>query len=92
AEFGDGWLPALGSCDLDERMTQLRQLCDEKGRAVSEIDVSVFAAVADKGAMETLAKQGVNRIIPVLPSVPESEALRVIDQYAELVGWARDLE
>lgn len=91
-EFADGWMPIIGTCDLDERMTQLRQLCDEKGRDVTEIDVSVFAAPADKAAVEALAKQGVNRIVPLLPSVAESDALRQLDKQAELVAWARDLE
>jgi len=92
AEFAEGWIPALGDFDLDERMAQLRQLCDEKGRDASKIDVSVFAAPADKGAIEALAKQGVNRIILLLPSVPESEALRALDLHAEVVAWAHDLE
>ena len=91
AELGDGWLPIIGTCDLDERMAQLRQLCDEKGRDVSQIDISVFAAPADKGAMEVLAKQGVHRIITMLPSKSESDVLRILDQQAELVDWARDL-
>jgi hypothetical protein len=72
-------------------MAQLRQLCDEKGRDVSQIDISVFAAPADKGAMEVLAKQGVHRIITMLPSKSESDILRILDQQAELVDWARDL-
>ncbi len=92
AELGDGWMPIIGSCDLDERMAQLRQLCEEKGRDVSQIDISVFAAPADKGAIEALAKQGVNRIIPMLPSKAEDKALRILDQQAELVAWARELE
>jgi probable F420-dependent oxidoreductase len=91
AELGDGWMPIIGSCDLDERMEQLRRLCDEKGRDVSKIDISVFAAPADKGAMEALAKQGVNRIIPLLPSKADAKALQILDQQAELVEWAREL-
>jgi alkanesulfonate monooxygenase SsuD/methylene tetrahydromethanopterin reductase-like flavin-dependent oxidoreductase (luciferase family) len=90
-EYGDGWLPVLGTCDLDERMDQMRRLCDEKGRDPAEIDISIFAAPADKGAMEALAKQGVGRIIPMLPSVPEAEALPFLDQYADLVSWAAEL-
>ena len=92
AELGDGWLPIIGSCDLDERMAQLRQLCDEMDRDVSQIDVSAFAAPADKAAMEAVAKQGVHRIITMLPSKPESDVLRILDHQAELVEWARDLE
>jgi alkanesulfonate monooxygenase SsuD/methylene tetrahydromethanopterin reductase-like flavin-dependent oxidoreductase (luciferase family) len=92
AELGDGWLPNIGSCDLDERMAQLRRLCDELGRDASEIDDSVFAAPADKAALETLAKQGVHRIITMLPSKPESDVLRILEHQAELVEWARDLE
>ena len=90
-ELGDGWMPILGSCDIDERMAQLRQLCDEKGRDASEIDVSIFAAPADKAGMEKLAGQGVNRVIPLLPSKPEADALRILDRHATLVEWAAEL-
>ena len=92
AAWGDGWLPALGSCDLDERMTLLRRLCNENGRDVGRIDVSVFGPPVDRSAMEALAKQGANRIIVVLPSIPEEEALPVLDGYAQMVEWARELE
>jgi probable F420-dependent oxidoreductase len=91
AQFADGWLPAMGTCDLAERMTQLRQLCDEQGRDVREIDVSVFGAIADKSALEELAAIGVNRIITMTPSGPEAEVLPVLDQQAELIEWAAQI-
>lgn len=91
AEIGDGWLPAMGTCDLDERMDQLRRLCDENGRDIGEIDVSLFGAVADKAGLEVLAKQGVRRLITMMPTLPEADVLRVMDQQAELIEWANQL-
>jgi probable F420-dependent oxidoreductase len=92
AEFGDGWLPALGTCDLDERIGQLRRYCDDRGRDLSEIDISVFGGPLDKAGLESLARQGVRRLITVMPSEPESAVLKVLDQQAEMVEWASGLE
>ncbi len=91
AEFGDGWMPILGSCDIDERMDQLKRLCDEKGRDPGAIEISVFAAPGKKAALEALAKQGVDRVIPLLPTRDEDQSLRWLDEHASLVEWAQDL-
>jgi hypothetical protein len=31
-------------------------------------------------------------VVAVLPTLPESESLKVLDGYAELVRWGRELE
>jgi probable F420-dependent oxidoreductase len=86
AEYADGWLPILGSCDLDERLAQLRDACARRGRDFRAIDVSLFAAPANAGELEKLAKQGVRRVILPLPTVDEAQILALLDRYAPLVS------
>ncbi len=86
AEYADGWMPIAGSCDLDERLAQLRDACDRRGRDFSKIDVSLFAAPAAPGQLDKLAKQGVKRVILPLPTRDESKVLSILDSYAPLVA------
>lgn len=90
-EYADGWLPIM-TPDFDERLAEIYALCDKRGRNRDEIDTSVFGMIQDKGTLERLKAQGVNRVILSLPTVAEDEALGVMDGYAELVGWAKELE
>jgi probable F420-dependent oxidoreductase len=91
AEYGDGWLPILGSFDLAASLAQLERACEKRGRDRRTLSVSVFGAPPDKAALEKLAKQGVGRVLTGIPPVPEADALKLLDQQAELVAWARDL-
>jgi probable F420-dependent oxidoreductase len=86
AEYADGWLPILGSCDLDERLGQLREACARRGRDFRALDVSLFAAPANPGELEKLAKQGVRRVILPLPTVEEAKILALLDGYTPLVS------
>lgn len=86
AEYADGWMPIAGSCDLDERLAQLRDACDRRGRDFAKIDVSLFAAPAAPGQLEKLAKQGVKRVILPLPTRDESKVLSILDSYAPLIA------
>ena len=89
-EYADGWLPIM-TPEFDERLAQINALCDERGRDRSEIDTSVFGMIADKATLEDLHAKGVNRVILSLPTVAEDEALGVMDGYAEILGWAKEL-
>lgn len=86
AEYADGWMPIAGSCDLDERLAQLRDACDRRGRDFAKIDVSLFAAPAAPGQLEKLSKQGVKRVILPLPTRDESKVLSILDSYAPLIA------
>jgi probable F420-dependent oxidoreductase len=90
-EFADGWMPIAGAPGFEERLAQLDALCAQTGRDRKSIDVSVFAAPTGKADVERLQRLGVNRVIAVLPTLAESESLRVLDGYAELVRWGREL-
>jgi probable F420-dependent oxidoreductase len=90
-EFADGWLPIAGAPGFEERLAQLDALCAQTGRDRKSIDVSVFAAPTGRAELERLKRLGVNRVIAVLPTLAESESLKVLDGYAELVRWGREL-
>jgi len=90
-EFADGWMPIAGQPGFEERLAQLDALCKQKGRDRRSIDVSVFAAPTGKDQVAKLKEQGVNRVIAILPTLPESDSLKVLDGYADLVRWGKEL-
>jgi probable F420-dependent oxidoreductase len=90
-EYADGWMPIAGMPGFEERLAQLDALCREKGRDRKSIDVTAFAAPTDKGQLEKLKAQGVNRVIALLPTLPEDQSLKVLDGYADLLKWGREL-
>ena len=51
----------------------------------------MFAAPTGKDQVARLSEQGVNRVIAVLPTLPEDQSLKVLDGYADLVRWGQEL-
>ena len=90
AEYGEGWLPVL-SPGLDQRIEELRQACEARGRSIDEIDISLMTMVESQDMMAELAAKGVNRIITLLPTLNETDTLALLDQQAQLVEWAGSL-
>ncbi|HTO06077.1 MAG TPA: LLM class F420-dependent oxidoreductase [Myxococcota bacterium] len=86
AEYADGWMPIMGSCDLKERLKELEQACVKRSRDFRKLDVSVFAAPTAPGELDKLAKLGVRRVILPLPTQEESKILAILDRYAPLVA------
>jgi probable F420-dependent oxidoreductase len=86
AEYADGWMPIMGSCDLRERLAQLEKACAKRGRDARKLDVSVFAAPTAPGELDKLAKLGVRRVILPLPTQDESKILAILDRYAPLIA------
>jgi len=89
-DYADGWLP-IGMPGWEQRLAQLDERCREKGRDRAEITVSLFTAVANPDALAALAEKGVDRVILSLPTAPESESLKTLDELAAVAEWARDL-
>jgi probable F420-dependent oxidoreductase len=87
-EFGDGWLPTPVP-QFEERLAELNTLCAERGRDRREIDVTLFTAIESPAQLADLAAKGVNRVVLGLPTVPEAEALKVLDGYLPVLEWAR---
>ena len=86
AEYADGWMPIMGSCDLPERLAQLEKACAKRGRDARKLDISVFAAPTAPGELDKLAKLGVKRVILPLPTQEESKILAILDRYAPLIA------
>lgn len=89
-EYADGWLP-VPVPEFDQRLAELDALCRERGRDRRSIDVSLITAVGSADQLAELAGKGVSRVILSLPTLPESEALAVLDGYLPIVEWARAL-
>ncbi len=85
-EYADGWLPIMGTCDLEERLGQMDRLCEEKGRDRSTISVSLFGAVSSRAELAQFEKLGVERLIVGLPTESEDAILKLLDTHAQLIG------
>lgn len=90
-EYADGWLP-VPVPEFDQRLAELDALCRERGRDRSSIDVSLITAINGPDHLAQLAEKGVSRVILSLPTLPENEALAVLDGYLPIVEWARALD
>jgi len=86
AEYADGWMPIMGSCDMKARLAQLATACAKRGRNPKKLDISVFAAPSAPGELEKLAKLGVKRVILPLPTQEEGKILAILDGYAPLIA------
>lgn len=90
AEYADGWYPILMP-GFDEQLAELKRHVAERGRKMSEIDITVLTQPATKADLESLRDKGVNRVVLSLPTLGRDEALKVLDSYAAVVDWARDI-
>ncbi len=88
AEYADGWYPILLP-DFDQKLGELKHHMADRGRSMSELDITVLTQPGDRKAIETLRDKGVNRVVLSLPTVGRDEALKVLDGYASVVEWAR---
>ncbi len=79
AAYGDAWLPR-GDTEPEEIRRVLAALA-EQGRP--DVPVTIFAAGRDESRIEAWADAGVERVTFDLPTLPESETLKVLDELAE---------
>ncbi|HYT38763.1 MAG TPA: LLM class F420-dependent oxidoreductase [Acidimicrobiia bacterium] len=88
-EYGDGWIPipGRGAVALGEGTARLRQLAAERGRP--PIPVTVFGARPEPQVIAHYAGSGVDRVLFRLPSVATSEALKLLDTYANIAETER---
>jgi probable F420-dependent oxidoreductase len=89
-DYAEGWLPWLpyDGAELDESLAQLNTLCDSRGRNRAEIEVSLVSPTIPENieALVKLEAKGVERIIFLLPTLPESETLDFLDSVAQLIN------
>ena len=84
AQFGDAWLAnGLPPDKLEPMLGELREVA---GRGVP---VSVFNASSAPEDLEAYAQLSVERVLLGLPTLPESEALKLLDDLAQVAENAR---
>jgi alkanesulfonate monooxygenase SsuD/methylene tetrahydromethanopterin reductase-like flavin-dependent oxidoreductase (luciferase family) len=84
ARFGDAWLAnGLPPGKLEPMLKELREV------AGSDVPVSVFNASSDPEDLEAYAQLGVERVLLGLPTLPESETLRQLDNLARVATDTR---
>jgi len=67
-------------------LRKLDELAAEAGRDRSTISVSVFAAPAEREALDALAAAGVDRAVLWLPPQQADQVLPRLDRYAQLLA------
>jgi probable F420-dependent oxidoreductase len=81
AQFGDAWLAnGLKPDKLEPMLGELREVA---GR---DVPVSVFNASSDLKDLEEYRRLGVERVLPGLPTLPESETLQQLDNLVEIAS------
>jgi probable F420-dependent oxidoreductase len=81
ARLGVGWIPN-GVADADAVGPQLAQLAEHGGAG---LPVTVTPAPRDPAVLAAYAEAGVERVTLSLPTLPEAETLRKLDEFAPLV-------
>ena len=71
--------------DLAAGIADLRQRAAKAGRDPRSIEVSVYWAKPEAGALGEYEKAGVERAIFPLPAADREAVLPLLDRYAELV-------
>ncbi|PZH14815.1 LLM class F420-dependent oxidoreductase [Streptomyces sp. NTH33] len=87
-DYGDAWgliwLPVMveGESALGPVIADFRRRAQERGRKY--IPVTAYQVLPDREAVASIVAAGVDRILFTLPTVPEEETLRSLDEMAAL--------
>ncbi|TYB48963.1 LLM class F420-dependent oxidoreductase [Actinomadura chibensis] len=79
--YGDGWLPRAAT--PPEEIRRVSALLADRGRP--DVPITLCGLEADAGAVAALADAGVERVGLALPTVPEADALRALDDLATFI-------
>jgi len=80
AELADGWMP-IGGAGVADALPALRRAWVAAGRADDLLQVVAFGTLPDAGKLDHLRRSGVTEVVLRVPSGPEPEMLRVLDDY-----------
>jgi alkanesulfonate monooxygenase SsuD/methylene tetrahydromethanopterin reductase-like flavin-dependent oxidoreductase (luciferase family) len=87
AEFADGWMP-IGGAGVGAALEGLRRAMVNAGRDPSALHVVPFGTVPDAGKLEHYAAMGCTEVVLRIPSGPDHDMLRVLDDYTRFIGLA----
>ncbi|MFF8270560.1 LLM class F420-dependent oxidoreductase [Streptomyces sp. NPDC016562] len=82
ADHADGWLP-IGGRGLTESIPVLRQVWETAGRDPKSLQVVPYAVQPNPGKLGHYADLGIEDVVLQLPSAPEPEILRTLDDFAQ---------
>jgi probable F420-dependent oxidoreductase len=86
-DYCDGWFPrARGGFDPHTAMQRLRKHADAAGRDMRTLQVTVFAAPADKAKLDSYRQHGIDRVLLEIPDTSRDEVLKLLDNYAKLLA------
>jgi probable F420-dependent oxidoreductase len=86
-EYGDAWMPIIrpgGPAPFPERIAELRRRCEEAGRAPVPVTAWSSGRI-DEADVEEHLRQGVERVIVMLPPHDRDRTMRSLERYAPLV-------
>jgi probable F420-dependent oxidoreductase len=87
-QYGDGWLPRGTMTKAEELATarkELDRLATAAGRDPKSLTISVFRAEPDPASNARYAAAGVDRVLHLIPSLPEAQALEALEKLAATV-------
>jgi probable F420-dependent oxidoreductase len=83
--YGDAWMP-IGvrlRAAIEEKMAELNALAGDAGRA--PIPVTIYGAAPRAEVVNSYIEAGVEAVIFWMPSVPEDQALALIENYTQVM-------
>jgi len=84
ADYADGWMP-IGGAGITDAMAGLRRAFEAAGRDPGPLEVVPFGSIPDEGKLAHFASIGCTEVVLRVPSGPEAEMLRVLDDYVRFV-------
>jgi probable F420-dependent oxidoreductase len=85
-EYCDGWMPIHGRRNIGDKLDGLRRAADDAGRDPATIELGVFGCPADAAVVDSYAEMGFTRCVIGVPPTGEDDALRTLDEAADLVA------
>ena len=85
--YGDGWVPLMSGGDDDPvaLLPKLHEQLRAAGRPLEGFEVTIYFCPPNPETVQRSADGGIDRVLFPLPSVPEANALEILDGYAKLI-------